>query len=334
MKNIIKRIVLLIITFIFLFFIFKNLDLVELKNVMKMFNIIYVIPLGCSILIALALRGLVFRELLNNKVKAPLIELSYLCITTAGLNIVLPARAGDIFRAFYIGHKFNLDKVKVFGTVMFERIFDIIVIFSLLLIGVCIYHRNPIAVNLCLFAGIFMVIGLVLAIYSYKYNKTDVICRFLIKKTSKFPFANVIKNLIMFINKSCNSFFDGFEVIESPKNMFCAIMTSFIIWFFECMNFYIVMKGFGCEIHWSVTLFLISFIALACMVPSTSIFIGPYQMAVITAFNMYNVEKETALAISIVEQAVVLILTSFIAFTFLIKHNISLKELKISEKKF
>ena len=173
-----------------------------------------------------------------------------------------------------------------------------------------------------------MVIGIIIAIYAYKYNKTDVICRFIIKKTRMFPFANIIEKIVLFINRACNSFFKGFEIIESPKYVFSAIFTSFWIWFFECLNFYIVMQGFDCHIHWSVTLFLISFIALACMVPSTSIFIGPYQMAVIAAFNMYNINKETALAISIVEQAVVLISTSIVAMTFLLKNNISYKELK------
>ena len=94
------------------------------------------------------------------------------------------------------------------------------------------------------------------------------------------------------------------------------------------MNFLIVIYGFGYNIHWSVTIFIISFIALACMIPSTSIFIGPYQLAVITAFSIYNINKETALAISFVEQAIVTLTTAFIAFLFMLKNNISYKELK------
>ena len=88
------------------------------------------------------------------------------------------------------------------------------------------------------------------------------------------------------------------------------------------------MLGFGCSIHWSVTLFLAGFIALACMIPSASIFVGPYQAAVIAAFAIYDVNKETALAISVTEQAVVIISTSLAALIFLAEHNISYKELK------
>ena len=64
------------------------------------------------------------------------------------------------------------------------------------------------------------------------------------------------------------------------------------------------------------------------MVPSTSIFIGPYQVAVIAAFAIYNISKESALAISFVEQGFVVILTTIVAAIFLIRNNISYKELK------
>lgn len=297
-------------------------------RVIKQFNVLYTLPLAASILFSLALRGLVFKQLLHNTVKAPLSELSHLCITGAAMNILLPARAGDFFRAFYTGQKYNADKVKIFGTVMFERIFDMIVIFVFLSAGVFIYHRNPIALNLCCFAGLCMVFGLIFAVYAYKSKKLDAVCGFLIKKTGSIPFSSAAEKFISFINRTCNSFFNGFDVIEHPKYMFTAVIASFSVWFFECLNFYITMLGFGCSIHWSVTLFLVGFIALACMIPSASIFVGPYQAAVIAAFAIYDVNKETALAISVTEQAVVIISTSLAALIFLAEHNISYKELK------
>ena len=328
MKKHLKKAALLLITLVFLYFVFLNLDIKELTEVMKQFNLWYLLPLAFSIFISASIRGIIFKFLLNNTLKIPAWESMHLCITAAAMNILLPARAGDIFRACYTGHKYKTDKVKIFGTVMFERIFDIIVIFSLLLLGILVYHRNETAAKLCIFAGICMTAGLAAAVYAYKFNKTDEICSFITKKTAKLPFSEFINRAVSFINRSCNSFFAGFEIIESPKYMAAAILTSFTLWFVECLNYFIVMHGFGCDVHWSVTLFLMGFIALACMVPSASIFIGPYQMAVIAAFTMYGVSKETALAISIVDQAAVIITVSIAALIFLFKHNISFEELK------
>ncbi len=322
MKKISKRIILLFITLIFLYFVLCNLDFKELLSVIKTFNLKYIPLLIISILSSLSLRGLIFKQLLAKNVKAPILELSHLCITTAAMNIILPARAGDIYRAFYIGSKYNTDKIKIFGTVMFERIFDIMVIFSFLLAGVFIYHRSLIAMKLCFFAGSSMLIGFFTALAAYHYNKKEKL------KTDKNPLSGLIDKVIHFINNVFNSFLRGFEAVESPRCILGAIITSFAVWFLECMNFYIVMLGFNCNIHWSVTLFLISFIALACMIPSASIFIGPYQMAVISAFNLYNVNKETALAVSITEQSIVAITTAIAAIIFFVKNNISYKELQ------
>jgi hypothetical protein len=327
-KKYIKKLFLLAVTLIFLFFVFRNLDIYELLNVIKGFDIKYVFLLALSIIISLTFRGLCFQQLIYNTAKIPLKELSPLCITAASLNIVLPARAGDFFRAFYVGQKYNVDKIKIFGTVIFERIIDVFTIFCFLLFGVWFYNNNEIARKLCLVAGVCIVLGIILTVIALKFNKTDVICNFVIAKTQKLPFKNFLHRTINMLNGVCNSFCNGFDVINSPKHILFAVLSSIGIWAFECINYLIIIQGFGYQVHWSVSIFIISFIAMACMIPSTSIFIGPYQLAVITAFAMYNVNKETALAISFVEQAIVLITTSLIAVIFLIKNNISYKNLK------
>ena len=328
MKSHIKKLVLFLITLIFLYFVFVNLDINELIRNIKKFDIKYIIFLSISIICSLACRGICFKQLISKTINVPLKELVPLCLTSASLNIVLPARAGDIFRAFFIGQKYKVSKIKIFGTVMLERIFDVFVIFCLLLLGVFVYHRNELAIKLCSFAGICIILGISFTFITFKYNKTDELCNLIINKTKKLPFSSLIQKAANFTNKTCNSFFNGFEVIDAPPKILAALIASFGIWFFECLNFFIIIQGFGYHLHWSVTIFIICFIALACMIPSTSIFIGPYQLAVITAFSIYNINKETALAISFVEQAIVTILTSIFAITFLLKNNISFSDLK------
>ena len=328
MKNHIKRIVLLIITIIFLYFVFVNIDLIELLESIKEFDLKYILLLSISIICSLTCRGICFKKLISKTVNVPLKELVPLCLTSASLNILLPARAGDIFRAFFIGQKYKVSKIKIFGTVMLERIFDVFIIFCFLLVGVFIYHRNEIAIKLCSFAGICILIVITFTIITFKYNKMDELCCLIINKTKSLPFSNLIQKGINFTNKTCNSFFNGFEIIDAPQKILAVIIASFGIWFFECLNFFITIQGFGYNLHWSVTIFIICFIALACMVPSTSIFIGPYQLAVITAFAIYDVNKEGALAISFVEQTIVTIVTSIFALLFLLKNNISFEDLK------
>lgn len=330
MKTTIKKLILLLITVVFLYFVFVNLDIKELLYLIKGFDIRYGIFLAISILVSLSFRGLCFKQLISKTKSTPLFDMIPLCISGAALNIVLPARAGDFFRAYYVGHKYGIDKVKVFGAIMLERIFDGLVILSMLFVAILLYNKNQLAQNLCMWAGVIFISGLLFALLLIKYNKTDLVCKFLEEKTNFLPevIKKVFHSFLHFINKICNSFVSGFEVLKYPKTLIRIVLTSLAIWGFECLNYYFMILGFHCDVDWSVVLFIISFIALACMIPSTSIFVGPYQFAVIAAFAIYNIPKETALAISLVEQAIVTIVTSIVATVFLLKNNITYKDLK------
>lgn len=337
----IKQILLTAVTLIFLYLVFVNININETINIIKNFNLKYIIFLVLSIIISLSFRGLCFKQLLSNSIKIPLKELIQLCITGAALNIVLPARAGDLFRAYYVGDKYETNKVKIFGTIMLERILDGFTIGLMLLIAILFYNNNPLAQKLCISSFSLFFLCLIIAFIAFKFyvkklkneintDNTDQVCDYIQKHSDKLlgKFNKLIKKGINFFNKTCSAFFHGFEILQYPQKFITIFISVLGIWFFECLNYYIVILGFGCDVHWSVILYIISFIALSSMIPSTSIFIGPYQFAVITAFSIYNINKETALAISIVEQTIVTITTAVIAFIFLFKKNISYKEIK------
>ncbi len=330
MKISFKKIILFLITLGFLYLIFSNFDFKELLLTIKGFKLKYIFLFVLVILSSFFCRACCFKQLISKTVDVSVWKLLPLCVTGASLNIVLPARAGDIFRAYYIGHKHNVDKVKIFGTVMLERIFDGLVILSFLLLAILLYNKNPLAQKLCITASFIFFGALICAYLAIRFNKTDEICKILNEKATKLPekLRMPVNSILQFINKICNSFVSGFEILQYPKKLMRIVVFALGIWCFECLKYYVTIQGIGCEVDWSVVLFIIPFIALACMIPSTSIFVGPYQFAVITAFAIYNVPKETALAISLVEQAIVTIITSIVAALFLIKNNISYNEIK------
>ena len=334
MKPLLKNFCLILITAVFLYLVFVNIDFNKLLITIKNIDIPYLLILPISIIISLWFRGLCFKFLISKSVNIPLKISAPLCITGAALNIFLPARAGDIFRAIYTGNKFKIDKIKILGTVMLERVFDGIVILSLLLFGIFIYNRNPLAQKLSLLSALIFFGAFLFAFIAVKYNKINSICSFIEQKSSFLPekIKHPFYSFLHFTNKTCNSFIDGFEVLKYPKTLFLSLLFFFAVWLFECLNFYIVIQGFHCAVNWSVTLFIISFIALACMIPSTSIFIGPYQYAVIAAFNIYHLPKETAIAVSIVEQTGVMITTAIIALIFFLKNNIKYKDFSKKNK--
>ena len=69
------------------------------------------------------------------------------------------------------------------------------------------------------------------------------------------------------------------------------------------------------------------------MLPSTSVFLGPYQYAYIIALSIYGIDKSTTLAISTVHQTILMLLLTFVGLYYLIKFNFSLKQIKEIKRK-
>ena len=64
------------------------------------------------------------------------------------------------------------------------------------------------------------------------------------------------------------------------------------------------------------------------MLPSTSIFFGPYQAAYLIALGIYGVNKSTILAISLVHPILLIAMLVVVGLYYLYKFNFSLDKIK------
>ena len=115
---------------------------------------------------------------------------------------------------------------------------------------------------------------------------------------------------------------------EKPKYFTIAILTSILAWGIECIITYILISGFSINAGYSIAMFVISFVALSTVIPSSSIFIGPYQYAYTLALSIYHIEKSNGLAISFIHQISIMLIISIIAAIYFSVANINIKKIK------
>lgn len=322
-----RKIFALLISLAFLSLIFYKMDWGKLIQTFKLFdlkNLWVIVPTYIS---ALYLRGIRWKSLLLDKPKYSAYNLATVFTVGSMLNIFLPARAGDVYRAYYLGATKQEKKMKIFGSIILERTMDGICAFLILIAAVLIYSKQPWMLNLsyavgALFIGSFIVFYLI-----FKFNKVDFICEKLIKISSKFPkfISQPLIKLIEGVNIHTNSFMEGFEVLNSLKYTNQAFIMSIIIWLIECWVAFLIINSFHLGLGFSAALFVISLISFSTMIPSTSVFLGPYQYAYILALGIYNVDKSTALAISTVHQGILMLILSAIGGFYLLKFNLNVK---------
>lgn len=326
-----KKILALCISLAFLGLIFHKIDWVQLIKTFKHFDVKklwLIVPLYVS---TLYLRGIRWKSLLLDNPKYSAFNLGAVFTVGSMLNIFLPARAGDVYRAYYIGAAKEEKKMKLFGSIILERTFDGICVFFVLLWAILAYcSSQPLIVNLAYMIG-FLFIGSFIAFYLiYKFNKVDFIFEKLIlicKKLPEKPSVSGVK-ILESLNAHINSFIEGFEVLDSPKCTLEAFLMSVIIWGIECCVAFLIINSFHMNLGFSTALFVVSLISFSTMIPSTSVFLGPYQAAYILALGIYAVNKSTALAVATVHQGILMIILSVIGGFYLLKFNLETKNLK------
>lgn len=322
-----KKIFALFISLTFLTVIFYKINWAKLLQTFKMFdlkNLWVIVPIYVS---TLYLRGIRWKSLLLDNPKYSAFNLGAVFTVGSMLNIFLPARAGDIYRAYYLGDNKQEKKMKLFGSIILERTLDGISVFLILLFAVLSYSNQQWMRNLAYTIGILFVGSFIVFYLIFKFNKVDFICSKLIQLSTKFPefLSKPIAHGIEKIKDHINSFIEGFEVLNSLKYSTQAFVMSALIWGIECYVTFLIINSFHINLGFSAALFVISLISFSTMIPSTSVFLGPYQYAYILALGIYNVDKSTALAISTVHQGILMIILSIIGGFYLLKFNFSLK---------
>lgn len=322
-----KKILALLISLAFLGIIFHKLDWGKLTQTFRHFelkNLLLIVPLYVS---TLYLRGVRWKNLLLNNPKYSSYNLGAVFTVGSMLNIFLPARAGDVYRAYYLGDKQQEKKMKIFGSIILERILDGICVFMILLFAVLLYSKQQWILDLSYMIGILFVGSFLVFYLIFKFNKIDFVCSKLSGVCDKMPqvlAAPMVKGIEK-INTHSNSFMEGFEVLDNFKCTSQAFIMSVIIWLIECYVAYFIINSFHLNLGFSAALFVISLISFSTMIPSTSVFLGPYQYAYILALGIYGIDKSTTLAISTVHQAILMIILSIIGGFYLVKFNFGIK---------
>ena len=328
-----KKIVALLITLIFLGLIFHKMDWSKLLQTFKLFDLKNLWVIVPAYLFGLYLRGIRWKSLLLNNPKYKTLHLASVFTVGSMLNVYLPARAGDLYRAYYLGSSEEEKKMKIFGSIILERTFDGICVFLILLFAVTSYSNQQWILNLAYLIGVLF-IGSFLGFYLiFKFNKVDFICEKLISFSKKLPLiiSQKLTTFIEKINVHTNSFIEGFESLNSLKYTAQAFGMSLVIWLLECYVAILIINSFHLNLGFSAALFVISLISFSTMIPSTSVFLGPYQYAYILALGIYGVDKSTALAISTVHQAILMIILTTVGVFYFLRFNFSLNESKLKE---
>lgn len=212
------------------------------------------------------------------------------------VNCLVPAKLGDVYRAYLLRLNFLVSLSRTFGTVFIERVFDLFAIAILgLAAGFWSFRTGlPPEVQLVFGLGILVVIGLAVGLYSVRNFGRRVLVRLPLPAKAK---------LLEFYDR----FEEGVFAIKRRQVPFLALVTA-LIWSTEAMRLLLVIEalGFG-EVRLGISgaFFVALAASLLTAIPFTPAGLGIVEVGVVGILTIiYGVDGTSAAAITIVDRAI------------------------------
>lgn len=197
------------------------------------------------------------------------------------INYTIP-RAGEVARATILTNYEKVPFEKGFGTIVSERIADLLIMFTIILLTLYLqfdfiygFLMNKFNLPKIIIAGSILVIisGLLLIFIKKSHSK----------------FALKIKSFV-------NGLIEGILIIFKMKKKWPFIFHTLFIWIMYVLMFYVTSFAVE-ELHdISMGAILIGFISASFSIAATNGGIGSYPLVVYAAFSIFGIAKEPSLA--------------------------------------
>ncbi|MDL2335129.1 MAG: lysylphosphatidylglycerol synthase transmembrane domain-containing protein [Chloroflexota bacterium] len=212
------------------------------------------------------------------------------------VNCLVPAKLGDVYRAWLLKANFTVSLSRTFGTVFIERIFDIFAI-AILGLGAAFWSFRgnlPTAVQVVIGIGLAVIVGLSIALYSVRNFGKRLLIRLPLPKKTK---------LLEFYER----FEEGVFAINPRQVPWLAVVTA-LIWATEALRLLLVIEALNFrDVHLGISgaFFVALSASLLTAIPLTPAGLGLVELGVVGILTViYGVDATNATAITLVDRAI------------------------------
>ena len=289
MKNLIKFLISLSVSFISIYFATKNVHWNELKKILS--NAEYS-PLLLAVFISAAtfwLRAARWQILLEPFQKIKALTLLRWQIGGLLINNLLPLRMGEIARAYWAGHKSAISKSAVMATIVVERVLDIssIAVLGMVILFVTGFYR-------CNFSCLTFKNSLLFLIL---ISTLVMICRFYSQRLTAQALMNKARAVLSEkLFSMMEKFITGLKILKDKREVIKVFSLSLVIWSIDIGALAVISRTLNLNLTWIKSGLVTIGLILGVMVPAAPGAAGTYEAGGVAALSLIGVEKTLALS--------------------------------------
>jgi len=232
-------------------------------------------------------------------------------------NNLLPARAGEVVRAFVLGDREGVTKMGTFGTIAVERLFDgCTLVLMLLIAGSIVGFEDGRLQAIAWASSVFFVVVLA-AFYVLTLDEARA------KRVSRF-FLRVLPDRFEHLAiDMTDNLVASLRSVHDPRSLFLVSVFSGVAWSLEAAAYMVIGQGFDLDVSFAHYCLLLAAANLAIIIPTFFGGTGPFEWAAKLVLVGAGVADSVAGAYAIVAHGVILVPTTILGLILLWSFGIS-----------
>ena len=231
------------------------------------------------------------------------------------VNNILPARAGEIYRAHLLGRRAEMSRSGVAASIVVERTFDGLMLVCVILLVFVLFPQEDYLGGTALITGlVFLALAAGILFYSLTVDKSH---RAIDRGLGLLPLA--LRELLV---SRLSFFLRGIRGISTVGGFLTAGTYTTLIWILDACAIAFVVASFGVTLPLVGFVLVFALVALSTTLPSGPGYVGPFQYAFVVSLGTFAVSRETALAISVVAQLALLGSVTLVGLVLLLKEQL------------
>ncbi|MCX7838538.1 MAG: flippase-like domain-containing protein [Anaerolineae bacterium] len=311
-----------ILSVIGLGYVFYRSEPAKIALALQQAQYIYLVPALGLYFIGVGVRAVRWHFLLRSIKSIPSRALFPPVVIGYMANDILPARMGEVVRAYVLGRQENVSKAATFVTIVVERIFDGLTMLTFIVAGSFVLQFADAELNARLRAlGIAFIIAiLALAVFAGMPRRVEGLAHLFIQRLP----SEALRTRVLALTRAL---LDGLGTLRSPADSLTVYALSILAWLFETGMYVVIAWGFQIDASLPVFLVACAIANLATLLPSTPGYIGVFHAAVISVLTQFGVEANLATSYTFVLHAALIIPITLWGFFYVWRAGLSLTQM-------
>ena len=244
-------------------------------------------------------------------------------------NNILPARAGELLRAYVLRRS---EKVPISGslaTIVLERAFDGVIMLSFVVINLPELARVSSdsglvgnLYNLAILGIIAFVMAVALLMFMSIYPKrAESALEWVNQRLIPARFRQQVTQLSL-------RFLAGLGALRSPRDLLMVLVTSAVIWLLETVKYWYLMQAFPFEVGFFALMLMNGVVNLATTLPSAPGYIGTFDAPGIAVLTAYGVDHAVATGYTLVLHAALWLPITLLGLYYMFREGISWRNVR------